>query len=266
MAEFDQFENSGVAYSGVSFGDDIETADIPAKSKKRGTSPLDVVLVVLIALGVGYGASLVLGNEPEAQASPSPAVTADFLSSIIGEDSPASPPGANFPHIVFEDGTLFVRGIASSAEEVDETVRRLSEIFGEENIVAEYLVDGTFNAEPGVATSVYFADNVLFGSGSASIDPQFEDVLEVSAGFLQLSDDTTISISGHTDSKCTEESNLALSQARVDAARQAMIAAGGDPDRITAIGEGESNPIADNSTAAGRQQNRRVELTLNTMG
>ena len=160
----------------------------------------------------------------------------------------------------------FFRGIASSEEEVDDIIARLEPLFGEGNITAEVLIDGNFVDASDGSVAVYFAENVLFESGSASIEPQFEDVLSASAAFLQLSEDTTIEISGHTDSNGTEESNLTLSQARVDAARRAMIAAGGDADRITAIGLGESEPIATNETAEGRQQNRRVELTLNTLG
>ena len=167
---------------------------------------------------------------------------------------------------MLEDGVLYLRGIAESADDVDDAVAMLEPIFGEGNVVAEVTIDADYVDLAGGSTSVYFAENVLFQSGSAEIASQFEDVLASSASFLQISEETTIEISGHTDSNGTEESNLTLSQARVDAARRAMIAAGGDADRITAIGLGESEPIATNETAEGRQQNRRVELTLNTLG
>lgn len=231
-------------------------------SKKKSTSALDVFMLVLIVLAVGFGISSVLGGEPEAQASSGSA----FLPAVIGENSPASPPGATDSHIVLEDGVLYLRGIAESADDVDDAVAMLEPIFGEGNVVAEVTIDADYVDLAGGSTSVYFAENVLFQSGSAEIASQFEDVLASSASFLQISEETTIEISGHTDSNGTEESNLTLSQARVDAARRAMIAAGGDADRITAIGLGESEPIATNETAEGRQQNRRVELTLNTLG
>ena len=188
--------------------------------------------------------------------------SAAFLSSAIGPDSPTPPPGAQFPHIVYEEGVLFVRGVASTEEKVAETIAELEAVFGSGQVVAEIALDPDFVADPTQTTEVYFTDNVLFSSGSAAIAPQFLDVLETSAGFLQLSAETTITITGHTDSNGTEEANLALSQARVDNARQAMIDAGGDAERIVAIGVGEAEPIADNTTAAGRQQNRRVELTI----
>ena len=67
-----------------------------------------------------------------------------------------------------------------------------------------------------------------------------------------------VSDSGHASlvSECNDMEVL------FDAARDAMIAAGGDPERITAIGVGEDMPIADNSTVEGRALNRRVELTI----
>ncbi|MEL6358078.1 MAG: OmpA family protein, partial [Bacteroidota bacterium] len=65
---------------------------------------------------------------------------------------------------------------------------------------------------------------------------------------------------GHTDHVGTEDYNLKLSQRRATAVRQALIEMGIGEERLTAIGQGESAPIADNSTPEGKAMNRRVEF------
>ena len=71
-----------------------------------------------------------------------------------------------------------------------------------------------------------------------------------------------IAIDGHTDDVGSEASNIKLSENRANAVKNYLVKKGVDASRITVTGHGESTPIADNKTAAGRQKNRRVELTL----
>lgn len=74
--------------------------------------------------------------------------------------------------------------------------------------------------------------------------------------------DNPIELAGHTDSIGTEEYNQQLSQRRVDSVREYLVAQGVDGSKLTARGYGESQPIADNSTAQGRARNRRVEVRV----
>jgi OOP family OmpA-OmpF porin len=72
----------------------------------------------------------------------------------------------------------------------------------------------------------------------------------------------TFEVAGHTDSKGTDAYNKDLSQRRAGNVREYLVQQGVDGSRITATGYGESQPVADNATAAGRAQNRRVELRV----
>jgi outer membrane protein OmpA-like peptidoglycan-associated protein len=74
---------------------------------------------------------------------------------------------------------------------------------------------------------------------------------------------TNIIVTGHTDSKGAEEYNQKLSERRAESVKNALAGVGVNPSRINTIGYGKSKPIADNSTEAGRQMNRRVEIVIN---
>ena len=105
-------------------------------------------------------------------------------------------------------------------------------------------------------------NNIFFNSGEAILLP--ESMLEISYLFDLLKDRTDISmlITGHTDDIGSEEDNLALSNDRANAVKEALITLGIDAARIQAEGKGESEPIADNSTAEGRAMNRRTTFQL----
>src|SRR5205085_8166318 len=71
-----------------------------------------------------------------------------------------------------------------------------------------------------------------------------------------------LAVEGYTDSVGSDEYNMRLSEKRADSVRTYLISQGITPDGITAQGFGKADPVADNHTAAGRQQNRRVELVV----
>jgi outer membrane protein OmpA-like peptidoglycan-associated protein len=71
-----------------------------------------------------------------------------------------------------------------------------------------------------------------------------------------------LSVDGHTDNTGKPEKNMLLSQRRADAVKKYLVSKGVGEDRIIATGHGQTNPVADNKTAAGRARNRRVELKL----
>ncbi|NGM89203.1 OmpA family protein, partial [Parapusillimonas sp. SGNA-6] len=72
----------------------------------------------------------------------------------------------------------------------------------------------------------------------------------------------SLKLAGHTDNTGSRELNLRLSKERAEAVKNYLVSKGANPSRIEATGYGPDQPIASNATAAGRQQNRRVEFTL----
>ncbi len=106
------------------------------------------------------------------------------------------------------------------------------------------------------------AKNILFVTGSAKLQTKSYKGLNDVVKIMQENPGMSLAIDGHTDNVGTEESNQILSDNRAASVKAYLVSKGIDESRITAIGHGELVPIADNKTAAGRQQNRRSELTL----
>ncbi len=104
--------------------------------------------------------------------------------------------------------------------------------------------------------------DVLFASGAASLNPNGDQHLAKLAAFLSKYMDRTALIVGYTDSVGGQDYNLGLSQRRADAVKFYLVQQGIDSSRLSASGQGMSSPVADNSSATGRQQNRRVEVVI----
>lgn len=104
--------------------------------------------------------------------------------------------------------------------------------------------------------------DVLFDTGQATLKPGAQSVLDRVAGFMAKNDGTKVIIEGHTDSRGSDSYNEELSQRRAQAVSDALAAHGIDRGRVEAVGRGEALPVASNDSAAGRQQNRRVEIVF----
>jgi outer membrane protein OmpA-like peptidoglycan-associated protein len=101
---------------------------------------------------------------------------------------------------------------------------------------------------------------VSFASGSAQVPEAMAPFLKTAAADLKrLKAGHVLEIAGYTDNTGDAALNLALSQKRAEAVRQAFIKYGADPDMLVAKGYGEADPIASNDTAEGRLKNRRIE-------
>jgi outer membrane protein OmpA-like peptidoglycan-associated protein len=104
--------------------------------------------------------------------------------------------------------------------------------------------------------------NVTFDTDSSALRPQFFGVLNSVGKVLTEYDKTVVEVAGHTDSTGSDAHNMQLSQRRANTVGEYLYTQGIMDQRIISVGMGEHHPIADNSTAEGRQLNRRVEITL----
>ncbi|WP_423149208.1 OmpA family protein [Rubrolithibacter danxiaensis] len=103
--------------------------------------------------------------------------------------------------------------------------------------------------------------NLEFDFGKATIRSKSYPTLDRVANLL-VQKNFSLKLSGHTDNVGSSEANLRLSKARAESVKEYLVSKGANPSRIEATGYGESQPISSNKTAAGRQNNRRVEFTL----
>jgi outer membrane protein OmpA-like peptidoglycan-associated protein len=103
---------------------------------------------------------------------------------------------------------------------------------------------------------------ITFATNSADLNASFYPVLDKVSGTLVQYDQTMIEVAGHTDSTGSAQYNQALSERRAQSVAAYLESRGVRSARLLVVGAGETRPIASNDTPQGRQQNRRVELTI----
>jgi outer membrane protein OmpA-like peptidoglycan-associated protein len=125
--------------------------------------------------------------------------------------------------------------------------------------VAESETDVLYDAL--MANGRWVTQGILFATGKAVLQPESRPVLKEIAATMKQHGDLKILIEGHTDNVGSPASNLTLSDARAAAVKTVLVSEYGiDGGRITTKGLGDTKPSVPNTTAAGRAQNRRVEI------
>ncbi len=104
--------------------------------------------------------------------------------------------------------------------------------------------------------------DVLFDIGKANLRPNAREALAKLSGIVLNYPQLKLTVEGHTDNTGSDEFNQTLSEKRASSVRDYLVAQGLTADSISATGLGKTDPIADNTTAAGRQKNRRVEIIV----
>jgi outer membrane protein OmpA-like peptidoglycan-associated protein len=183
------------------------------------------------------------------------------------------------------DGTLVIGGVVPSQAVSDQIVGAAAAVYGADN------VSSTLEVRSGVAETfslfrvpvvfTLFAvvpqwefsidDDAITGAlkggatfayGSSEVTEELAGLLNIAAAILTRNPTLIGTVAGHTDDVGSEGFNQALSEDRAQAAIDYLARAGVDPTRLVGVGYGETRPIADNSTAAGRAANRRIEFFL----
>lgn len=103
---------------------------------------------------------------------------------------------------------------------------------------------------------------ITFETGSATLTADGRDIVDEMVTPLKQVHGKTVEIIGHTDNRGSRATNLALSKARAEAVKKALVSQGIDGDSLITLGVGEQRPIASNETAEGRERNRRIEFRI----
>ncbi|MFA6034171.1 MAG: OmpA family protein, partial [Myxococcota bacterium] len=109
---------------------------------------------------------------------------------------------------------------------------------------------------------ITLSGSVLFASNKSTLLPEAQIRLNQVAEVLLTTRERNLNVEGHTDSQGTDSYNMDLSQRRADAVRSYLISRGYQADLIQSHGLGKGHPIADNASAEGRANNRRVEIII----
>jgi OOP family OmpA-OmpF porin len=152
-----------------------------------------------------------------------------------------------------------LRGRADSLRrEAEEANRRLNEALGQlRSLVTE--ITNLQETQRGLVISL---SDILFDVGRSTLKAGSQASIQRIATVLTQYPQHQILVEGHTDATGSDEFNMGLSRDRATSVRSALVAGGVDASKISAEGYGESRPVASNDTAAGRQQNRRVEIVI----
>ena len=174
--------------------------------------------------------------------------------------------------VIVQPAFVSVRGITGDAEARARISRLLADKLGDaQNYEIDIRYDEALDPIASLPSPQECVDQInaeLTGSkisfepGSSTIDGTSLKVVDKLADILKTCPEAEIEIGGHTDSQGREEMNLQLSQQRADAVLQALMARRILTSHVTARGFGETVPIADNKTEAGREANRRIEFRL----
>ncbi len=128
-----------------------------------------------------------------------------------------------------------------------------------ENAVPDAAVESVNNGE---ALKVTFDSGILFATNSSTLSEASKSALRNFANSLKTNPDTYVKIVGHTDNTGSVDLNQTLSEKRAKSVDDYLVQQGVSSGRLTYEGRGLHEPVADNSTAAGRSQNRRVEVFI----
>ncbi len=109
---------------------------------------------------------------------------------------------------------------------------------------------------------VKFSSGILFDTGKSDLKDAARTNIQNLAASMKNNPETNIMIIGHTDAVGSDDYNMGLSQQRANSVRDFALSQGISSNRLSTVGKGEAEPIADNTNESGKAQNRRVEIVI----
>lgn len=123
-------------------------------------------------------------------------------------------------------------------------------------------LEGASVERVGEGIKITFDSGLLFAVDKSDLNATSQSNLGELAATLNKYDDTDVLVEGHTDADGAEDHNQTLSEARARSVQRFLVNAGVRPGRLTTMGYGEMQPVADNETVNGKASNRRVEIAI----
>ncbi len=191
-----------------------------------------------------------------------------MLSQIRAEEMERAALDAEQARLLGEQDTAAARLEADQSMRVAAAQAREAELARQEAELAGASVSAlrarldTMQATRGASGMQMSLGDVAFGSGQSALRAEAGGAVANLVDFVNRNPGQPIRIEGHTDASGSDSANLSLSQRRADAVRDALVAAGVEAARITAVGRGSANPVDTNQTAEGRARNRRVDVII----
>ncbi len=231
--------------------------------------PLALFLLAIFVITLAWRSNSVGSDE-----------TAASTGDALVDDVRAAEARAGFGNVVVreEGGLIVLEGqaqtstdaaaigaVARSVEGVSSVDNRLVIVGGAIELPSTTIAATAAPADTGaspLASQLADVGRVTFESGSASLTAEGLKTVDAAARILVANPGVRIEIHGHTDASGDTISNEALSQSRAEAVLDALVIRGVDGQRLTAIGFGESQPVAPNITDDGRAENRRIEFIV----
>ncbi|MGF6555304.1 OOP family OmpA-OmpF porin [Pseudomonas sp. S30_BP2TU TE3576] len=127
----------------------------------------------------------------------------------------------------------------------------------------QYPASDKSGSGPAQSEVITLSDDVLFAFNQSDLTPTAKSQLDALMSKFEDAGVVSIKVVGHTDSVGADAYNQALSERRASSVAEYLLSQGVAPNKVTSEGKGESQPIADNETEAGRAKNRRVDLHIN---
>jgi outer membrane protein OmpA-like peptidoglycan-associated protein len=246
----------------------LATAEVPRARRNRSWWIITAAAAVVAVTGV-MGIVLTLSDRPSAgtpagsvsliapQTTTARTTTVATTAKPVTTTAVAVTRAATSASMTYQDRTLTLQGAVTSQAVADAALARARAALAPERVIGGFAVDPRAGPAPDV---VEVETSFVVPRDAQALPASLLPELGRLAALMKAYPRVELEVTGHTDSSGSEAYNLRLSMSRAEAVADFLVGAGVDRSRVTALGKGETEPVADNATAAGRALNRRIEI------